>query len=93
VPSRETGQAPVRCATPTWMVLWHPEPVEVRQSTGPPGGATIDLTAVELRALFNILSFVASGGVTTEKPERDMAARLRTQLQRALGELPNPSDN
>jgi hypothetical protein len=75
------------------MVLWHPGPVEVRQGAGPQGGATVDLTVVELRALFSILSFVASGGVTAEKPERDMAARLRTQLERALGELPNPREN
>jgi hypothetical protein len=59
--------------------------VEVRRSTGPQGGATIDLTAVELRALFNILSFVASGGETTDRPEREMAARLRAELELALG--------
>jgi hypothetical protein len=50
------------------------------------------LTAAELRALLNILSFVASGGVTAEKPDRDMAARLATGLQRALGELPDSGD-
>jgi len=65
--------------------------VKVRQSTGAQGGATVDLTAVELRALVNILSFVASGGVTTERPEREMAARLRAELETALGELPAPS--
>jgi hypothetical protein len=69
------------------MVLWHPEPVKVRQSTDSQGGAIVDLTAVELRALVNILSFVASGGVITEKIEREMAARLRTQLATALPEL------
>jgi hypothetical protein len=57
--------------------------VEVRQGAGPQGGATVELTAVELRALFNIVSFVASGGVATEKPERDMAARFQIYLQRA----------
>jgi hypothetical protein len=57
------------------------------QKTSPQGGATVDLTAVELRSLFNILSFVASGGGTTEKPEREMAARLATQLEGALGDL------
>jgi hypothetical protein len=65
----------------------HTWPVEVQQSTGPRGGATVGLTAVELRALFNILSFAASGGVITEKPEREMAARLATQLESALGDL------
>jgi hypothetical protein len=50
------------------------------------GGATIALTAVELRALFNLLSFVATGGATTETPDRQMAARLRARLETALGE-------
>lgn len=58
--------------------------VDVRQSTGSQGGATIDLTADELRALFNILTFAASGGVTAERPEREMAARLRAGLETAL---------
>jgi hypothetical protein len=64
--------------------------VEVRQNSGPAGGATVDLTAVELRAIVNMLSLVASGGMTAEKPERDMAARLRAQLEQAQGELRNP---
>jgi len=63
---------------------------EARQSPGPPGGATVDLTAGEVRALFNILSFVASGGATAERPEREMAARIRARLERALGGLPAP---
>jgi hypothetical protein len=42
------------------------------------------LSADEERALFNILSFVAAGGSLTEKPERDMAARLKADLQKAL---------
>ena len=49
--------------------MWHPEPVDVRQNTGPLGGATVDLTAAELRTLVNILGFVAAGGVTAEKAE------------------------
>jgi hypothetical protein len=48
--------------------------VEVLRNSGLQGGATVDLTAAELRALFNILSLVASGGAIAEKPERDMAA-------------------
>ena len=62
--------------------------MEVLHSSGPQVGATIKLAPVELLALFNILGDVASGAIA-EKPERDMAARLRAQLDSALGESPN----
>jgi hypothetical protein len=44
------------------------------------------LSAVEVRALFNILGLVAAGGALTEKPERDMAGRLQGELESALGD-------
>jgi hypothetical protein len=65
-------------------VYCHAQLVEVRLNAAPVGSATIELSADEVRALFNILSFVAAGGSLTEKPERDMAARLRADLQKAL---------
>jgi hypothetical protein len=36
---------------------------------------------------------VIVGRMPAYKPERDMAARLTTELQRALGELPSRCDN
>jgi hypothetical protein len=43
------------------------------------------LSAVEVRALFVILGFVARGGSLLEKPDRDMAARLQAELEAAVG--------
>jgi hypothetical protein len=60
--------------------------MDVRPDAGPSGGATVRLSAVEVRALFNILGLVAAGGSLTEKPERDMAGRLQGELERALGD-------
>jgi hypothetical protein len=53
---------------------WHPGLVEVRQSADTVGGATVQLSAVELSAVFNILGFVARRRSIAEKSERDMAA-------------------
>jgi hypothetical protein len=44
------------------------------------------LSAVEVRALWNILGLVAAGGSLTEKPEREMARRLQAELETALGD-------
>ena len=44
------------------------------------------MSAVEVRALYNILGLVAGGGVLAEKPEREMARRLQTELEKALGD-------
>ena len=60
--------------------------VQVRPNAERPGGATVQLSAVEVRALFAILNFVARGGSIAEKPDRDMAARLQAQLEVALGD-------
>jgi hypothetical protein len=60
--------------------------VQVRPNADAAGGATVQLSAVEVRALVNILNFVAGGGSIAEKPERDMAARLEAQLEVALGD-------
>lgn len=60
--------------------------VQVRANAAATGGATVQLSAVEVRALFNILNLVARGGSMAEKPYRDMAARLQTQLEVALGD-------
>lgn len=57
----------------------------VRPDAGPSGGATVRLSAAEVRALFNILGLAAAGGTLTEKPERDMAGRLQAELETALG--------
>jgi hypothetical protein len=58
--------------------------VNTRPTADSIGGATVDLSALELRALFNILNIVARGASSTEKPEREMAARLRDELETAL---------
>ena len=68
------------------MVACHARLVEVRPDTGPTGGAAVQLSAVEVRALWNILGLVAAGGSLTEKPEREMARRLQTALETALGD-------
>jgi hypothetical protein len=68
------------------MVSCHAQVVEVRPDTGPAGGAAVHLSAVEVRALWNILGLVAAGGSLTEKPEREMARRLQTELETALGD-------
>ena len=60
--------------------------VQVRPNADAAGGATVQLSAVEVRALFNILNFVARGGSIAEKPDRDMAARLQAQIEVALGD-------
>jgi len=60
--------------------------MDVRPDTGPSGGATVRLSAVEVRALVNILCLVAAGETLTEKPERDMARRLQAELETALGD-------
>jgi hypothetical protein len=60
--------------------------VQVRPTADTLGGAAVQLSAVEVRALFAILNFVASGGSIAEKPDRDMAARLQAQLEVALGD-------
>ena len=59
--------------------------VQVRPNADAAGGATVQLSA-EVRALFNILNFVARGGSIAEKPDRDMAARLQAQIEVALGD-------
>jgi hypothetical protein len=48
--------------------------VQVRPNADAAGGATVQLSAVEVRALFNILNFVAREGSIAKKPGRDMAA-------------------
>jgi hypothetical protein len=60
--------------------------VQVRPNADPVGGAAVQLSAVEVRALFNILNFVARGGSVAERPDRDTAARLQAQLEVALGD-------
>jgi hypothetical protein len=60
--------------------------VQVRPNSDALGGATLQLSAVEVRALFAILNFVAIGGSIAEKPDRDMAVRLQAQLEVALGD-------
>ncbi len=68
------------------MVSCHARLVEVRPDTGPAGGATVHLSAAEVRALWNVLGLVAAGGSLTDKPEREMARRLQTELEAALGD-------
>jgi len=46
----------------------------------------VDLSGAGVRALFGILSLAATGVVLIEKPERDMAARMRAELEVALDE-------
>jgi hypothetical protein len=60
--------------------------MEVRPDAGPSGGATVRLSAAEVRALFNILGSAAAGRSLPEKPEREMARRLQAELQTALGD-------
>jgi hypothetical protein len=62
------------------LVSCHARLVEVRPDTGPADGAAVHLSAVEVRALWNILGLVAAGGSLTEKPEREMARRLQAEL-------------
>jgi hypothetical protein len=62
------------------MVSCHARLVVVGPDAGPAGGAAVHLSAVEVRALWNILGLVAAGGSLTEKPEREMARRLQTEL-------------
>jgi len=60
--------------------------MDVRPDPDPSRGATVSLSAAEVRALFNILGLVAAGRPLTEKPERDTARRSQAQLQTALGD-------
>jgi hypothetical protein len=73
------------CGMCGW-VSCHARPVEVRPDAGPTGGAAVQLSAVEVRALWNILGLVAAGGSLTEKPEREMTRRLQAALETALGD-------
>jgi len=59
--------------------------VQICPNADSAGGATVQLSAIEVRALFNSLNFVARGGSKAEKPDRDMAAPLRAQIDVALG--------
>jgi hypothetical protein len=68
------------------MVSCHARFMDVRPDAGSSSGATVRLSAVEVRALVNILGLVAAGGSPTEKPERDMAMRLQAELETALGD-------
>jgi hypothetical protein len=68
------------------MVSCHARFMDVRPDAGSSGGATVRLSAVEVRALVNILGLVAAGGSPTEKLERDMAMRLQAELETALGD-------
>ena len=76
----------LRSARHVRMVSCHARFMDVRPDAGPSGGATVGLSAVEVRALVNILGLVAAGGSLTEKPERDMARRLQAELETALGD-------
>jgi hypothetical protein len=60
--------------------------VNVYPGTDAIGLTTVELRPVEVEALFSILNFVAIGGTLAEKPDRDMAGRLRDELEIALRE-------
>ena len=64
--------------------MCHPRLVNIRPTADPIGEATVDLSALEVRALFDFLNIVARGVSLTEKPERDMAALLRDEVETAL---------
>jgi hypothetical protein len=83
-PCRARGARP--CTLQMRVVPCNARLVEVRPNTSPAGGAAVQLSAVEVRALYNILGLVAGGGMLTEKPEREMARRLQTELEKALGD-------
>ena len=55
--------------------------VQVHPNAHAVGAATVQLSAVEVRAPFAVLGFVARERSIAEKPDRDMAARLQAQLE------------
>jgi hypothetical protein len=64
--------------------MFDPRLVKNRPTADSIGGAAVDPSALEVRALFDILNIVARGVSLTGKPERDIAALLRDEVETAL---------